>query len=54
MWDETTYRFIKFNGTTVEVYEWISNFIPHFMMDLVTYMLFNGAPGDAMWLRKYE
>ena len=29
MWDEITYPFLNFNGATVEVYEWISNFIPH-------------------------
>ena len=26
-----------FNGITVEVWEWISNFIPYFMMDVITY-----------------
>ena len=26
--DEITYPFPNFNGTTVEVLEWISNFIP--------------------------
>ena len=26
MWDEMTYPFPKFNGATVEVWEWISNF----------------------------
>ena len=29
VWGEITYPFLNFNGTTVEVYEWISNFIPH-------------------------
>ena len=32
-WDEITYPFPNFNGATVEVWEWISNFIPHLMMD---------------------
>ena len=36
-WDEITYPFLNFNGATVEVYEWISNFIPQFIMDLITY-----------------
>ena len=27
VWDEITYPFPKFNGITVEVWEWISNFI---------------------------
>ena len=31
VWDETTYPFLNFNGCTVEVYEWISIFIPHFI-----------------------
>ena len=30
VWDEITYPSLNFNGTTVEVWEWISNFIPHF------------------------
>ena len=28
VWDEITYSFPNFNGATVEVWEWISNFIP--------------------------
>ena len=30
MLDEITYPFPNFNGATVEVWEWISNFITHF------------------------
>ena len=30
MWDEITYPFPYFNSVTVEVWEWISNFISHF------------------------
>ena len=30
MWDETAYPFPNFNGGTVEVRKWISNFIPRF------------------------
>ena len=37
MWDEIAYPFLNFNGCTVEVYEYISNFIPHFMMDVIIY-----------------
>ena len=33
VWGEITYPFPNFNGATVEVWEWISNLIPHFMMD---------------------
>ena len=29
--DEITYPFQNFNGATVEVYEWIDNFTPHFL-----------------------
>ena len=36
VWDEITYPFLNFNGCTVEVKEWISNFIPHFIMDVIT------------------
>ena len=31
VWNEVTYPFPNFNGT-VEVWEWISNFIPHIIM----------------------
>ena len=34
---EIIYPFLNFNGCTVEVEEWISYFIPHFIMDLITY-----------------
>ena len=37
VWNQITYLFLNFNGATVEVYEWISNYIPHFMMDVITY-----------------
>ena len=37
MWDEITYQFPNFNGYTVEVWEWISNFISHIIMDVITY-----------------
>ena len=30
VWGEITHPFLNFNGATIEVYEWISNFIPHF------------------------
>ena len=35
VWGEITYPFLNFNGTTIEVYEWISNFIPHFIVDVI-------------------
>ena len=37
MWDEITYPFLNFNGSTVEVKEWISNFILHFTGHVITY-----------------
>ena len=30
IWDVITYPFPNFNGATVEVWDWIRNFIPHF------------------------
>ena len=36
-WDEITYPFPNFSGCTVEVWEWISKFIPYFIMDIITY-----------------
>ena len=35
MWDEITYPFPNFNGCTVEVWEWISHFIPCIIMDMM-------------------
>ena len=37
VWDEITYAFPNFNGATVEVWECISNFIPHFTGHVITY-----------------
>ena len=37
VWGEIIYPFLNFNGCTVDVKEWISNFIPHFTMDVITY-----------------
>ena len=42
VWDEIAYPFPNFNGCTVEVWEWISNFIPHFKMDIITYPCWDG------------
>ena len=36
-----TCPFPNFNGATVEVWKWISKFIPHFMMDVITYPCWN-------------
>ena len=37
VWDKITNPSPNFNGYTVEVWEWISDFIPHFMMDIIIY-----------------
>ena len=37
VWDEITYPFSNFNSATVEVWEWISNFIPHFTGHMIAY-----------------
>ena len=37
MWDEIIQPFPNFNRTTVEVWEWISNFIPHLIMAVIGY-----------------
>ena len=36
MYDEITYPFPNFNSCTIEVWEWISNFIPHFTGYVIT------------------
>ena len=38
VWDENTYPFPKFNNATVEVWKWISNFILHIILDVITYL----------------
>ena len=35
LWYELLYPFPNFNAATVEVWEWISNFIPHFITDVI-------------------
>ena len=37
MWNEITYPFPNFNGCTVEVWEWIRNFILYFTEHVITY-----------------
>ena len=37
VWDQITYPFPNFNCAAVEVCEWISYFIPHFIMDVIIY-----------------
>ena len=50
VWDEITYPFPNFNGVTVEVWEWISNFIPCFLsMWFLIHagIILKGATGDV-------
>ena len=37
VWEEITYPFPNFNGYTVEVWEWISNFILNSAGHVITY-----------------
>ena len=50
VWNEITHLFPNFNGAAVGVWEWISNFILHFMMDAITYP-YTYHPWEAMGLR---
>ena len=38
LWNEITYPFPHFNGWTVEVWAWISNFIPRFTGHVIIYV----------------
>ena len=42
VWDEITDPFPNFNGTIVEVWEWVSNFIPHIIMEVITCLVKSG------------
>ena len=47
VWVEITFPFPNFNGSSVEVWEWISNIAPRFLMDLIINpwsILVQGAP----------
>ena len=38
VWDGIIHQFPNFNGCAVEVWEWVSNFILHFIMDVTTHL----------------
>ena len=38
LWDEITYPFPNIDGCTIEIWEWISNSIPYFVMDVIIYV----------------
>ena len=58
IWDYIACPFPNFNSETVEVWEWVSNFIPHFTRRVVTYGRFTctGAIYDTVksctWTKK--
>ena len=37
MWDDITYPFPNHNGATVEVWQWLSEFIPRFTEHVIIY-----------------
>ena len=41
VWDQITYQFADLNGAAIEVWEWINNFIPYFLMGLITWSTLN-------------
>ena len=53
MWDEISYPFPNFNGSTVDVWEWITDFIPHFIMDVLTYGCQRQFNSTRYWIYDY-
>ena len=56
MWNDITYPLTNFNGATIEVWEWICNFIPYFTGHVITYhtsmlglKLIHVSKMDPMW-----
>ena len=41
VWDEITYPLPNFNCCTADIWEWVSNFIPHFTGHVTTYPCWN-------------
>ena len=39
LWDEILYPFPNLNGCTIEVWEWINDITPHFIMGVIIYPL---------------
>ena len=38
VWDEIAYPFLNFKGCTAEIWEWISDFTPPFILDIIIYV----------------
>ena len=36
VWHEITYPFPNVNNCTVEILEWVNDYIPHFIVDVIT------------------
>ena len=57
VWDEITYPVPNFNGATIDIWEWIGNFIPHFAGHMFSYpcwddtksMLMKWSPAVCMY-----
>ena len=52
MWDEIIYPFPYFNAYIVEIWQWVSNFIPHFVNNVMTYTCLE--PQDWMLNESYR
>ena len=51
MWDDINHPFLNFNSGTIEVWEWISNFIPHFMLDFSNGRIIKNPQITGLWDR---
>ena len=47
VWDEITFPLLNFNGWTVYVWVWISNFMSHFIIGVITYLCYVGI--NSCW-----
>ena len=54
MWDEITCLFPNFKGCNVEVWEWINNFITHFIMGVITYPCLTLNKACLLGVRRQE
>ena len=59
MWDEITYPFLNFNGATVEVWNWISNFISHFTeacyyVSMLEWKFIQVSKGPHIVIKQYQ
>ena len=58
VWDEISFAFTNYNGRAVEVWEWISNFIPHFAGHVIIYpflgLMLNHVSSRGHWSINYS